>query len=109
MSVASGVRLVRPWRPRLRPRRLLVHALLLVGGFFWVYPFLWAVGSSLKSQAGFIDEDLLFYRRHLNNASRTKSLVRQFQTRIELLLAHARYGVRSTQRQTASLGRQTER
>lgn len=63
----------------------------------------------LGGKAAFIDEDLLFYRRHLNNASRTKSLARQIQTRIDLLLAHLRYGFRSTQRQTANLGRQTER
>lgn len=63
----------------------------------------------LGGKAAFIDEDLLFYRRHLNNASRTKSLVRQIQTRIDLLLAHIRYGFHSTQRQTANLGRQTER
>jgi ABC-type glycerol-3-phosphate transport system permease component len=45
---------------------MLVHAVLLVGGFFWVYPFLWAVGSSLKSQAGFIDEGLNLIPRELN-------------------------------------------
>jgi GT2 family glycosyltransferase len=63
----------------------------------------------LGGKAAFIDEELLFYRRHLNNASRTKSLVRQIQTRIELLLAHIRYGFHTTQRQTADLGRQAER
>lgn len=63
----------------------------------------------MGGKAVFIDEDLLFYRRHLNNASRTKSFARQIQTRIELLLAHIRYGFHSTQRQTANLGRQTER
>jgi glycosyltransferase involved in cell wall biosynthesis len=60
----------------------------------------------LGGKAAFIDEDLLFYRRHLNNASRTKSLLRQIQTRIELLMAHIRYAFHSTQRQTA---RQPER
>ncbi|MGA8742948.1 MAG: glycosyltransferase [Terracidiphilus sp.] len=42
----------------------------------------------LGGRTVFIDEDLLFYRRHLNNASHTKSLLRQVQTRVELLLAH---------------------
>jgi raffinose/stachyose/melibiose transport system permease protein len=66
MSVDSGVRSIRRWRPRLHPRWLLVHAVLLVGGFVWVYPFLWAVGSSLKSQAGFIDEGLSLVPRELD-------------------------------------------
>jgi ABC-type glycerol-3-phosphate transport system permease component len=65
MSVASGARSIRLRRPRFRPRWLLVHAVLLVVGFFWVYPFLWAVGSSLKSQAGFIDEGLSLIPREL--------------------------------------------
>ena len=63
----------------------------------------------LGGKAAFIDEDLLLYRRHTNNASRTKSLLRQIQTRIDLLLAHIGYGFHSVQRQTANLGRQTER
>ena len=66
MSVAAGVRSVRLWRPRLNRRWLLVHAVLLAGGFVWVYPFLWAVGSSLKSQAGFIDEGLSLLPRELD-------------------------------------------
>lgn len=44
-------------------------------------------------KAAFIDEDLLFYRRHSKNASRTKSPVRQIQTRVDLLLAHIRYAL----------------
>jgi raffinose/stachyose/melibiose transport system permease protein len=66
MSVAASARSIRLWRPRFRPRWLLVHAILLVGGFLWVYPFLWAVGSSLKSQAGFIDEGLSLVPRELD-------------------------------------------
>ncbi|HZR45052.1 MAG TPA: carbohydrate ABC transporter permease [Ktedonobacteraceae bacterium] len=38
--------------------QIITHVILLVGGFFWVYPFLWALGSSLKSDAGFLDEGL---------------------------------------------------
>jgi ABC-type glycerol-3-phosphate transport system permease component len=66
VSVASGARSIRPWRPRFRARWLLVHAVLLAAGFLWVYPFLWAVGSSLKSQAGFIDEGLSLIPRELD-------------------------------------------
>jgi glycosyltransferase involved in cell wall biosynthesis len=47
----------------------------------------------LGGRSYFIDEDLLFYRRHTNNASRTKSLLRQIQTRVDLLLAHLRYSL----------------
>jgi ABC-type glycerol-3-phosphate transport system permease component len=35
-------------------------------GFFWVYPFLWALAGSLKSQAGFIEEGLGIVPRELN-------------------------------------------
>jgi raffinose/stachyose/melibiose transport system permease protein len=52
--------------PRRRIRRLALHAVLLVVGFFWVYPFLWALASSLKSQAGFIDEGLSIIPREFN-------------------------------------------
>ena len=48
----------------------------------------------LGGRTAFIDEDLLFYRRHLNNASRTKSFLRQVQTRVELLLSHLVYAFR---------------
>jgi len=57
----------------------------------------------LGGRAVFIAEDLLFYRRHSKNASRTKSLVRQIQTRVDLLLAHLRYALMS-----AGSRRQTE-
>jgi glycosyltransferase involved in cell wall biosynthesis len=60
----------------------------------------------LGGKIAFLDEDLLYYRRHGNNASRTKSLVLQIQTRVELLLAHARYAFRSS---TWPFSRQTER
>jgi hypothetical protein len=46
----------------------------------------------------FIDEDLLFYRRHGNNASRTKSLLQMIRTRTELLLAHLVHSFRSPAR-----------
>ena len=58
----------------------------------------------LGGKAFFIDEDLLYYRRHSKNASRTKPLIRQIQTRIDLLLAHLRYAM-----QPAAAGRQAER
>lgn len=57
---ASAAPPTRPRRRRLRPRRLLVHLILLACGFFWIYPFLWALGSSLKNEAGFINEGLSF-------------------------------------------------
>ncbi|WP_327087261.1 carbohydrate ABC transporter permease [Nonomuraea sp. NBC_01738] len=40
------------------PRRTLTHILLLGIGFAYVYPFLWAVGSSLKSPMDFLDTGL---------------------------------------------------
>ncbi len=35
-----------------------VHIVLLVVGFFWVYPFLWMVGSSLKTNPDFFNQGL---------------------------------------------------
>ena len=34
------------------------HALLLIGGLAWLYPFLWTLGSSLKSTDGFFNQGL---------------------------------------------------
>lgn len=48
----------------------------------------------LGGKVAYLDEDLLFYRRHGNNSSRTKSLLRQIYTRVELLLAHLVYAFR---------------
>ena len=64
----------------------------------------------LGGKVAFVDEDLLYYRRHFQNASRTKSLLRQIHTRIDLLLAHLAYGFRSTPRGSeGALNRQPER
>jgi raffinose/stachyose/melibiose transport system permease protein len=41
--------------------KLILHAILLVGGFFWVYPFLWALSSSFKSATGFFNEGLSIF------------------------------------------------
>ncbi len=38
---------------RWKQTHLLTHLVLLVGGFIWIYPFLWAVGTSLKSVGEF--------------------------------------------------------
>jgi ABC-type glycerol-3-phosphate transport system permease component len=43
---------------RLRVRRWLTHIILFVCGVFWMYPFLWALGSSFKSVDGFFNEGL---------------------------------------------------
>jgi ABC-type glycerol-3-phosphate transport system permease component len=47
-------------------RRLLLHLVLIACGLLWIYPFLWALGSSLKTQAGFIDEGLSIIPHELN-------------------------------------------
>ena len=41
-----------------RFRHLPLHIVLLAGGLIWVYPFLWMLGSSFKSPAGFFNEGL---------------------------------------------------
>lgn len=50
-------------KTRYRPNvgRLILNLVLLVCGFFWVYPFLWALGSSFKSSAGFFNEGLSIF------------------------------------------------
>lgn len=53
MAAASTA--LRRRRVRLR---LLTHAALLVVGFFWVYPLLWAIAGSLKTDTGFIGSGL---------------------------------------------------
>jgi hypothetical protein len=57
----------------------------------------------LGGKVAYLDEDLLFYRRHGNNASSTKSLLRQIHTRVDLLLAHILYASRSSTRPPESL------
>lgn len=63
MTGASRITL--PLASRSSLRRLVTHVVLVVAGFFWVYPFLWALAGSLKSQAGFIDEGLSIIPREL--------------------------------------------
>lgn len=64
----------------------------------------------LGGKVAFVDEDLLYYRRHFHNASRTKSLLRQIHTRVDLLLAHMAYALRLTPRGSeGALNRQPER
>jgi raffinose/stachyose/melibiose transport system permease protein len=43
----------------------ITHGILLVGGFIWVYPFLWALGSSFRSSAGFLTEGLSIFPHEL--------------------------------------------
>jgi glycosyltransferase involved in cell wall biosynthesis len=46
--------------------------------------------------AAFIDEDLLFYRRHAHNTERIKNKLDQLRTRVQLLMAHVSYALRLT-------------
>jgi len=57
----------------------------------------------LGGKAAFIDEDLLLYRRHPKNASRTEPLLRQIRKRIELLLAHLGYAIHPNRRTEGSV------
>lgn len=43
---------------RISAREPLTHAILLVIGFFWVYPLLWAIAGSLRSDSGFLSGGL---------------------------------------------------
>src|SRR5579859_461588 len=57
-SAASRRRFVRRYAFRRGAGRIITHLLLIGGGILWVYPFLWTLGSSLKSSSGFLDEGL---------------------------------------------------
>jgi len=58
----------------------------------------------------YIDEDLLFYRRHGHNASRAKSPLQKIRTRTELILAHLVHSFHSPPWLSRNaLGKQPER
>ncbi len=57
----------------------------------------------------FIDEDLLFYRRHGNNASRAKTPLDKIRTRTELILAHFLHSLRSPLPPPAAAGAKPSR
>lgn len=48
-------------RVKIRPLLLLTHAILLVVGFFYLYPFLWMLGGSFKSLNGFFTQGLSIF------------------------------------------------
>lgn len=58
-------------QPRRRKRplgsfgMLLTHLILLGCGIIWMYPFLWTLGSSLKSDAGFFNEGLSVFPKEV--------------------------------------------
>ena len=47
-----------------RNLKLLTHLILLVGGIVWIYPFLWALGTSLKSVGEFAASGLGVLPQH---------------------------------------------
>ncbi len=57
----------------------------------------------------FINEDLLFYRRHDNNASRAKSALRKIQTRMDLIFAHLIHSLPSPRLTRHLVSKQPER
>ncbi len=46
---------------QLRPVKLITHFILLIIGFFYVFPFLWMIAGSLKTQGGFFSEGLSLF------------------------------------------------
>ncbi|GCE24866.1 sugar ABC transporter permease [Dictyobacter alpinus] len=56
-------------RQRISMGMLLTHLILLAGGVVWVYPFLWMLGSSVKSDQDFFDQGLNIFPKsiHLEN------------------------------------------
>lgn len=39
---------------KVNPRRIILHTVLMIVGFIWIYPFIWMVTSSLKTNKEFI-------------------------------------------------------
>ena len=63
------------------------------------------IGTRNEATGGktaFIDEPLLLYRRHAQNASQKHRLLRQIKVRIELLMAHLAYASQRADRGAAS-------
>jgi ABC-type glycerol-3-phosphate transport system permease component len=60
LSVSTSVRSSSRGNYKVRRRVILVvtNVILLGGGILWMYPFLWTLGSSLKSVNGFFNEGL---------------------------------------------------
>jgi glycosyltransferase involved in cell wall biosynthesis len=52
--------------------------------------------EALRGKTAFIDEPLVYYRRHDRNLSRAHGLLKRIQLRIELLIAHIAYAARKT-------------
>jgi glycosyltransferase involved in cell wall biosynthesis len=52
----------------------------------------------LGGKTVFIDDDLLLYRRHAQNATRPKSLLQKIRGRLDLLIAHVSYALHQTAR-----------
>jgi len=66
MSVAAGSVKPLPVRrpPRLKPSRLLIHAILISIGFFYMYPFLWVLAASFKTPGEFFRSGLSLIPEH---------------------------------------------
>jgi raffinose/stachyose/melibiose transport system permease protein len=45
-------------RAQIQPGMIVTHVVLMVVGFFYIYPFLWMLGGSLKSLNGFFTQGL---------------------------------------------------
>ena len=56
----------RTLRPPVPRARMLTHLVLIVCGVAWVYPFLWALSGSFKTQSDFIDSGLGLIPRTLH-------------------------------------------
>ena len=57
-SQATRYSFVRRYKFRQSLNRIITHVILIGGGLLWMYPFLWALAGSLKSNTGFLDEGL---------------------------------------------------
>jgi ABC-type glycerol-3-phosphate transport system permease component len=58
LVASSRTSYARSYKFNQRLRHLAIHIVLIAGGLIWVYPFLWTLGSSLKSPSGFFSEGL---------------------------------------------------
>ncbi|GLV56565.1 sugar ABC transporter permease [Dictyobacter sp. S3.2.2.5] len=61
MSVIAQQGMVRRRKRRPGKSMWLTHTILLLGGLVWIYPFLWMLGSSLKTDQDFFSQGLSIF------------------------------------------------
>ncbi len=65
LALSSPPRRTSSRKFHLKSGMVLTHLILLAGGVIWMYPFLWTLGSSFKSNKDFFDQGLNIFPRQM--------------------------------------------